>query len=522
MPVFLMALAVAAQIPAPDAAARLSEELHKARTEIIARETSAVDALADRLKAAGDGTAADEVKAAIASPAPHGCATRFVPLPEVVPAKASESGLANVPLKPAAPGGSRTELSVIRKQSAGELFALAGRAVAKNPKHYALADLCLREVLDRDPDHKEARRLLGYVPYKGGWATPYAKAQFSRGKVFHPPYGWVPASWVPHLEKGELPAPPLEPRQREPRWVTAAEADRLHGDWNHAWEISTEHFKIITNVPLAEVIAFGKQLEDFHELFYSLLADVFGDTLPLARRFRDKGATGETITDEHTVHYYATKHEYIDALVPLEGPDIARSLGIYRPPQQAKQKRGIAYFYRDDKGDLQVTATLYHEVSHQLLLESGLGAARQFERNNGNHWVFEGMGTYFETLEVHKDGSIEVGGLVGRRIEEAVKRLAIQNEHIPLAQFVRYDQKALMNGDPFLKYQEACALAVFFMQYDNERYREEFLDYVRDAARGRLRGPNAKSLEERVGESYKTLDDQFLRFLKHGVAGLKQ
>jgi hypothetical protein len=73
-----------------------------------------------------------------------------------------------------------------------------------------------------------------------------------------------------------------------------------------------------------------------------------------------------------------------------------------------------------------------------------------------------------------------------------------------------------MAGDRFLNYQEAAALAVFFMQYDNARYREEFLNYVRDAARGRLGRISGKSLEERLGKPYDTLDEEFLGFLKSG------
>ena len=65
-----------------------------------------------------------------------------------------------------------------------------------------------------------------------------------------------------------------------------------------------------------------------------------------------------------------------------------------------------------------MTATLYHEVSHQLLFESA-GRRTTIERNVGNYWVFEGLGTYFETLTAEPDGSLRIGGLVGPRIDEA-------------------------------------------------------------------------------------------------------
>ena len=73
-------------------------------------------------------------------------------------------------------------------------------------------------VIDRQPDHAEARRLLGFLPREGGWATPYAADMLARGKVSDPTYGWVPGDWVPHLKQRRAARPagskPLAPRRR--------------------------------------------------------------------------------------------------------------------------------------------------------------------------------------------------------------------------------------------------------------------------------------------------------------------
>src|SRR5439155_26058265 len=144
----------------------------------------------------------------------------------------------------------------------------------------------LRAVLKREPDHADARRLLGYVAHENGWATPFAVEQLKSGRVLHATYGWVDASWVPHLEKGELPGRAFT-NPREARWLPAAEADAQRNTIEKGWRIKTEHFEVLTDVPLSEAIAFGRKLESFHDLFFSLLADVIADDLPLARRFRD-------------------------------------------------------------------------------------------------------------------------------------------------------------------------------------------------------------------------------------------
>jgi hypothetical protein len=509
----LLGLVLLTQVPAPDAATKVSAELHRQEQAILERERADLKTIADRLEAVGSPAGARSVRAAMTSISTPNGATLFRPLPEVVSAKGAEKGLAAVAAQGEPAPSWQAQVDDVQRKAAEAYFDLANRAANATPRHYALADRCLRAVIARQPNHAEARRLLGYVPHRGGWATPYAVQKLKDREVQHPPYGWVPESWVPHLEKGELPAP-LRPGQKEPRWVTTEEADRLHADWATAWRISTEHFHVQTNVPLAEAIAFGQQLEVFHELFFSLLADVFADQGPLAQRFRNKRMVGEPVSRSlHRVEYYASQQEYVERLRPFEGPDIDKTLGIYVPPRQPRDQRGTAFFFRDERVQLSATATLFHEVSHQLLLESKLGEARAFEKNYGNYWVFEGLGTYFETVTERPDGTLEVGGFVGKRVEEALRRIAGQGEYIPLNDFVRFDQRMLHQGDGYLKYQEACALAIFFMQYDGGRYREDFLDYVRDAARGRIKRGSGKSLQERVGTAYKELDAEFLKFL---------
>jgi hypothetical protein len=48
------------------------------------------------------------------------------------------------------------------------------------------------------------------------------------------------------------------------------------------------------------------------------------------------------------------------------------------------------------------------------------------------------------------------------------------------------------------------------------KYRERFLDYVRDAHRGRLRGDVGHPLDVRLGVAYKALDAEFLAALQPG------
>jgi hypothetical protein len=59
-------------------------------------------------------------------------------------------------------------------------------------------------------------------------------------------------------------------------------------------------------------------------------------------------------------------------------------------------------------------------------------------------------------------------------------------------------------------------MTVFFMQWNQGAYRDGFLDYVRDAYHGRIKRGSGRKLQDRLRQPYKTLDKQFITFLKDG------
>jgi hypothetical protein len=504
----LVGLWLLAQVPPPSPGTDAARELLDAQHSIIAREAAELTQLAGRLAAQGDSAAADKVRACLPRPVHPDGPTRFMPLPEVV------GGTTLV--RNQAPA----RLREIQNRTAIELFDLARRAADSESPQYAIASLCLRAVLDRQPDHKEARRLLGYVPFEGGWATPFAARKLREGNVDHPIFGWQPADWIPHLDNGELPAPHSR-GQSKTRWLPAAEADKLRVDWNRRWRFATEHFEIQTNVTLSEAISFGRRLEAFHDLFMTLMADILGENLPLLNRFKNPALTGDgqLASKLHQVYYFGSLDEFVEYLRPKQGAKISSSLGFYDPPKSG-HGRVPAYFFRDPGGQIPVTATLYHEVSHQLLFETA--GRNAYTKNVGNYWVFEGLGTYFETVSPQPDGSLEVGGLVGPRMGEALKSLVDHGRSIPLAEFIELDESAFMRDHQvYTNYQQAMALTVFLMQWHQGTYRDAFLDYVRDAYRGRIKRGHGRSLQDRLGQKYSTLDGQFLAFLKEGQARMR-
>ena len=301
---WLVGLSLVFQVPAPSPGSDPAVELKAAARSILEREARALEVLAAGVAGKDDVKAAAEIRRLLPRSRPRDGASRIVPLPEVVPPRGrgltSISSKGSKPSGPAEAGAWHAGVEKARSRSAADFLALARRSAAANPPQYALAGIALCAVLERQPDQPEARRLMGYVPHDGGWARPFAVAQLKQGLVNHPVFGWVPGDWVAHLDAGERPAPGVR-GARKVQWLPADEADRLRSDWKNPWRIATEHFEVQTDVPLAEAIEFTRRLEAFYDLFFALMADVVGESLPLARRFRSPSLAAEASYRPHQV-----------------------------------------------------------------------------------------------------------------------------------------------------------------------------------------------------------------------------
>ena len=100
------------QVPPPDAGEEAGRELETAQRTILARESSELTKLSDDLSAKGEtgGTAGPRVQR-LPRPAKPDGATRFVPLPEIVPPRTANKS-----------GAEKARLDAIQVRSASELF----------------------------------------------------------------------------------------------------------------------------------------------------------------------------------------------------------------------------------------------------------------------------------------------------------------------------------------------------------------------------------------------------------------
>lgn len=432
-------------------------------------------------------------------PPPSDGSSWFEPLPDLEPA--------GEPLPP------DSELA----RSAAEWRELARRALKEG--RLMLADDFLRRSLRREPNDPEVRRLLGYLRGRANWGTPEVAHYLADGRVLHPEFGWVPGSWGPELDAGRLPI--LTGGAGGPtRWVPAAEADAIHGrDIERAWLVETPHFVLRASITLEEAVVYGRRLEDFRQLFLGRMADVVGpDLLPLAVLAADEGARPRAAAGRQRVSFYGDSAAYVEHMTTLDGPGAGESIGYYLMPDRAR-RLGIAphsYFRADPLGRIETMATLFHEGSHQLLFE--LSGPSRHDRNTGHYWVFEGLGTYFESVKVVEEGLLQVGGRAGQRMAFAQDLCLVQEKFLSTRDFVRLN-RVRFDGPASVRdhYAQAMALTAYLMDADGGAYREGFLRYVADAYRGRLRDDAGRSLDDRVGLSFGEIDEGLRAFLEEGT-----
>ena len=77
-------------------------------------------------------------------------------------------------------------LKEIESRSAAELSSWPSARPSSIRRRTRWRACACARVIERQPDHREARRLLGYVPHEGGWARPFA-VQTAQGWLCEPP-----------------------------------------------------------------------------------------------------------------------------------------------------------------------------------------------------------------------------------------------------------------------------------------------------------------------------------------------
>lgn len=406
----------------------------------------------------------------------------------------------------------------IRTAYAKDLYRLSREVLRVGASSFAF-DL-VREVAIHDPDHKQARGVLGNVSwfnpelksnldYHGEWVTPFAARMMSSPKrhVWDDRFGWVLSSHLSQYEAGL--------RLWKKKWISVEREAEIRRDFDHAWEVRTDHFLVKTNYSLERGVEVAKKLEEFHSFFMRTFASFFETKQELEERFSNSTMRRARVSEPFEVHYYATRDEYNRRLVSRI-PRIAITTGLYYAPEQK------CFFFHEDGND----ETLFHEATHQMIdvhthaqqAIASRALARKMRRKpvpwttaeRDNFWVVEGFACYMESYQ-NNGGQLTLGDPGFIRFKGAQQRILQDGYYVPWRKFADMGMIEFQSDPNISKnYTQASGMAHFLMHYNQGEYRDALIEYLSQLYRPNVRDPKAvPSLAKIIGLTYEELDEQY-------------
>ena len=399
----------------------------------------------------------------------------------------------------------RSQLRGLTQDYAKELYALSRQAL--NSGHVSFAFDLVREILLHHSDHSTARKILGFVPSGDEWVSAFEADKLKKNQVWTDEFGWLPKAHVEKYERGD--------RYYNRRWIPAAKEATIRSNFEEAWEIRTEHYLVKTNHSLEKGVDLARKLEDFHGLFFQMMAGFFNSAADLQQLMAGNNARPQaTVSKPNVVHFYRTRDEYIATLKKMTNQRVEITKGMYFPNNR------IAFFFYDPDDD---DTTLYHEATHQLLTGSRpmtgeIGVKSDF-------WIIEGIACYMESFQ--RDGDrFSVGDPGNQRLQAARSHFVRENYYVPLHEFTRMGMapfQTVEEANLRKNYSQGAAVTHFFMHYDDGRYREALIEYL-----SQIYSPDKSvrehpdSLEVLTGVANEDLDQQYADYIRKLVPTTKQ
>lgn len=452
--------------------------------ELDAAWRDAAEPLQRRAEAIGDDRLAREIEQwSVQVSPPRDGRQVLVRIPEAAPR--AEWGQAGTPQQQAV----WEDYLAARRRWADRVFAAAREAARQEQGCEAFRLLAV--VLAADPDHEQGREAGGWVRRseegQAIWLWPEAARRASRREAFTAEFGWMPQTWLPRYAAGE--------RRVGSRWVRREDVPPPQAVAEApVWQ--SDHWRLTTLATEAEAAALAAQLEIAHDVWWQVFGAFTLERGELQRRFH--GQSRSRPRDAMNVVQFASRQQYVEILEPLE-PQIGRTLGIYWTPTQ------VAYFFQSE--DFQST-TVLHEATHQLFAESRRTSRLAGEQNG--FWAIEAAACYMESLEANASGWT-LGGLERGRVPAAVQRLTEDGFYVPLATLCTLGRVGFQ-AHPELPplYSQISGQADFFMNAQQGRYREAFVEYLERVYTGTA---TPETLSQLCDVGYAELDEQYRRHL---------
>lgn len=356
----------------------------------------------------------------------------------------------------------------------------------QNCKAIALLYQALRD----DPDHERAREAGGWVRRDGVWVWPEAAGRLDRGDEWSAEFGWLPKGRTARYQAGE--------RFDRGRWVQAdavpapkkaADGRRFHSD----------HWQITSTASEAKAADLARTLEETHSAWRQVFGGFVHEPADLEKLFEGRGRI--VARNPFMAMLLADRERYVAELEKLE-PTIARTLGIYWTPTHT------AWFVAPQDADDAELSTVHHEATHQLFAEMRKTSPLAGERCG--FWAIEAAACYMESLQP-TDYGWTLGGRDAGRAPAARERLVDDGFYVPLEELSSLGRRELQADDRLPQiYSQISGLADFFMNGEQGRHREAFVEYLVRIYTGTV---DPDTLPRLCGSSFADLDDAYRRHM---------
>jgi hypothetical protein len=378
-------------------------------------------------------------------------------------------------------------------EGARAALARARQAVDAGQVSEALREACRALVLD--PDHADARRLLGYRRVGGQWAGGYAERMLESGHQWRREFGWIKTEHAAKYDAG------LRPWGAG--WISSDEDARRHDTIEHGWTVRTDHFLVTTNIDRAAAADLATRLETLYQLWRQCFGELAMAPEALKAQLDGKQSAGY-LRKPFRVIYHRNRDEY-NASLAARQPQIGITLGIYFDADRQ------SHFFA---GAGQDPGTIAHEAVHQFFYESAPRPTRALAAT-ANVWAVEGAACYFESL-VQREGAggraYVIGGPEAGRLPAARHRRLVDDYYVPLAELAGLGMVDLQHRPDIARlYSQSAGLAAFFMDYQDGVYRNAFRELLALVYAGR---DAAYTLVKLTGKSFDQLDRDYLTFIK--------
>ncbi len=321
----------------------------------------------------------------------------------------------------------RRRLDTLRREYVSHLLKLANEQMDHLAWHSARA--MLSEAQFTDPEHPELAAGLDRIRKEGG--NELAVADETGGAD---PLAGVTPEWV-------------------------AKNDPLHTEWDKAWTLETEHYKVKTNAGYRVLMTTAhamEQVQVFYRLYHQYKTG--NEKIPIANVWIFKNK------DE----YKTLGHQPVDwAAGHWDGSSVV----TYDPRGEGS-----------DAGLTDLLNTLFHEASHQFTTLAGGGGVPA--------WLNEGMASFFEGTRLLSNGKLDWNLVATGRLYPLVEDIKADKHKLadviqgnvedyrvyyPWGWGICYYLYNAEDGEGHLMYR--ASMREYFQKYNSDKHLERFVEF---------------------------------------------